>query len=177
MSSRSSAPITIVGIDPGTNRTGFGVITVGARGETKLVDHGCIVTLAGVPLADRLATIQEDIRQVLTAAAPTAVAVERLFFSRNTSSALDVGHARGVVLAACAERGIPVFEYTPPEIKQALTGYGSAGKEQVRAMVQRLLALDFLPEPDDVSDALAVALCHAHTVAWKNATHAPALQK
>ncbi|GAB6875913.1 hypothetical protein JCM13210_06390 [Thermaerobacter litoralis] len=157
----------VLGIDPGTATMGFGVVAV--AGTTLVpVTYGVIRTPAGQPPAQRLAAIYRDLEELLARYRPQAVAVERLFLQKNRSSALHVGQARGVALLAAARAGLPVHEYAPHEVKQAVVGYGRASKAQVQRMVQTLLGLARPPVPDDAADALAVAVCclHAQTSAW-----------
>lgn len=151
----------VLGVDPGTANTGYGLI---ARDGNRLrsLDYGHLETLAGRPLAERLLTIHQGIGELIDEHAPDLVGVESLFFNRNVQSAFAVGQARGVVLLAAAQRGIPVVEFNPNEVKVAVTGYGRADKGQVQRMVQALLGLAVLPRPDHAADALAVAICAAH---------------
>ncbi len=154
----------VLGIDPGTAITGYGVVT--EEGSTTLARaYGVIRTPANQPLPQRLVTIYAELNALLDAYQPTAVAVEEVFFSKNARTALSVGHARGVVLLAVAQRSIPLFHYKPTQVKQAVTGYGGADKRQIQEMVRMLLGLDDIPRPDDAADALAIALCHLHS-AW-----------
>ncbi|MBM3136236.1 MAG: crossover junction endodeoxyribonuclease RuvC [Chloroflexi bacterium] len=149
----------VLGIDPGTAITGYGLV----RGEGEalvLVEYGIITTPAGEPLAARLAMLYRRLLELIAQQRPDAVAVEELFFAQNTRTALAVGQARGVVLLAAANAGLPVHEYTPLQVKQSLTGYGRAKKAQVQRMVRWLLHLEQIPQPDDAADALAVAICH-----------------
>jgi crossover junction endodeoxyribonuclease RuvC len=152
----------ILGIDPGTASTGFGVISV-VGNRLRAVEYGVVETSAAMPLEQRLERIFEAIGEVLVRHRPTATAVESLFFNANVRSALSVGHARGVTLLACSQAGCEVFEYTPQQIKQAVVGYGKASKEQVMEMVRVLLGLSETPRPDHAADALGVAICHANT--------------
>jgi crossover junction endodeoxyribonuclease RuvC len=152
----------VVGIDPGTATTGYGVIDQSA-GRLTLVAFGTICTPAGLPLPRRLLELHEKLTELLALHAPDTAAVESLFFQKNVRTALSVGQARGAALLALAERSVPVSEYTPLEVKQAVTGYGGAEKRQVQFMVGTLLGLDRPPQPDDAADALAVAICHAHS--------------
>jgi crossover junction endodeoxyribonuclease RuvC len=152
----------VVGIDPGTAKTGYGVIEEMA-GRLSLVSYGTICTTPDTPMPRRLLALHRELTELLALHAPETAAVERLFFQKNVRTALSVGQARGVALMALAERDVPVSEYTPPEIKQAVTGYGGAGKAQVQSMVQTLLGLPEPPKGDDAADALAVAICHAHS--------------
>ncbi|MDI6871824.1 MAG: crossover junction endodeoxyribonuclease RuvC [Bacillota bacterium] len=151
----------VLGVDPGTAIVGFGVVRQEGQ-RLSAVDYGAIRTTAGAASAERLRQIFADLTRLLEEHRPDYLAVERLFFNRNTTTAMAVGQARGVVLLAAAQRGIPVAEYTPQEIKQAVTGGGRASKGQVGYMVRTLLDLPTVPAPDDVCDALAVAICHCN---------------
>ncbi len=155
--------MVILGIDPGTATTGYGVVEFRA-GQLKHCRHGSIRTPAKQGLPHRLKSIYTEVRDLIDETSPDTVAVEQLFFSRNTTSALAVGHARGVILLAAAERGLRVVEYTPMQVKQSISGYGGADKMQVTFMVRALLSLNQNPTPDDAADALAIAICHAHAV-------------
>ena len=152
----------VLGIDPGTAITGYGLVREDGEGLT-LVDYGVITTAAGQPLPVRLQAIYQGLAEVAREHQPQQAAVEELFFSRNVRTALSVGHARGVTLLALADAGLTIHEYKPLEIKQAITGYGGAGKQQVQEMVRLLLNLDHVPQPDDAADAVAVAVCHIHS--------------
>lgn len=153
--------VTVVGIDPGLANTGFGVVV--RRGDAlAALDGGVITTGPRQDLAARLLQIYRTVGELLDHYAPEAMAMESLFFGRNTSSALAVGQARGVVLLAAAERGIACTDYTPQQIKGAVCGSGAADKEQVQRMVQMLLRLTDPPRPDHAADALAAAICHAN---------------
>jgi len=154
--------VLILGIDPGTAITGYGLVREDDQGLT-LVECGAIVTPAGQPLPERLRHIYRGLADLMGRYKPEAAAVEELFFSRNTRTALSVGHARGVVLLALADAGLPIYEYKPLEVKQAIAGYGGADKQQVQEMVRLLLNLDHIPQPDDAADAVAVAVCHIHS--------------
>jgi len=154
----------ILGIDPGTAIMGYGLIEQKGNHLSALA-YSCWRTPAHTPLVERLLLLYEQIVPFLREHPPDHMAVEELFFNRNTTTALAVGHARGVVLLAGAQQGIPVYEYTPLQIKQAVVGYGRAEKKQVQQMVKGLLRLDEIPKPDDTADALAVAICHAHSYA------------
>jgi crossover junction endodeoxyribonuclease RuvC len=152
----------ILGIDPGTAITGYGL--VGGEGdELTLAGYGVITTSSDSPLPQRLQILYQELRGLIARYRPTAVAIEELFFSRNVRTALAVGQARGIALLAAAEAGLPVHEYTPLQVKQAVVGYGRATKDQVQQMVRMLLGLDFVPQPDDAADAIAVAICHLHS--------------
>lgn len=152
--------IRILGIDPGTASVGFGVIDVDHHLRTH-VTHGVIRTPAGETPERRLHTIAMDLAEVLRVYAPDEVAVEQLFFAKNTTTAMGVAQGRGVILATLAAAGLSVAEYTPPQVKLAIGGDGGASKQEVQEMVRRLLTLDERPQPDDAADALALALTHA----------------
>jgi crossover junction endodeoxyribonuclease RuvC len=151
----------VLGIDPGTAITGYAVVDEEV-GELTLVEIGVIRTPANTPLPSRLQAIYEDLQTIIETYQPEASAVEELFFSRNARTAMSVGHARGVTLLALANADLPIAEYTPMQIKQAVTGYGNAGKHQVQEMVRMLLNLREAPKPDDAADAAAVAICYHH---------------
>lgn len=151
----------ILGVDPGTATTGFGVIEH-HRGLFKFVDAGVITTPAGQPMPERLITIHEELAQVIKETNPTQAAVELLFFATNVTTAISVGQARGVILLTLAEAGLSPAEYTPMQVKQAVTGYGGAKKPQIQDMVRTLLKLPVIPKPDDAADALAIAITHAN---------------
>lgn len=150
----------ILGIDPGLATLGWGVITEQNRKQA-LVDFGCIVTPPDQPFPKRLIAIQLEFEGILRRYAPDEIAFEELFFSRNVTTALTVGAARGVCVALAAGYTDHVYEYTPLQVKQALTGYGRADKKQIQEMVRLLLSMEELPRPDDAADALAIALTHA----------------
>lgn len=155
-----------LGIDPGTAITGYGLVE--SRGDHfQFVACGVIRTPAGEPLPSRLHTLYADLGRIIDEYQPASSAVEELFFARNARTALAVGQARGVVLLALTAAGLPVYEYTPLQVKQAITGYGRAEKTQVQAMVRVLLGLAAVPEPDDAADAVAVAMCHLQTIALR----------
>ena len=149
----------VIGIDPGLARTGYGVLSTGARYPAPLT-YGCIETGGECIHEERLLEIHTRISGLFEEYDPAWVAMERLFFSRNTTSAMQVSEARGVLLLAAAQHKIPVAEYTPNQIKQAVTGSGRADKHQVQEMMRRLLRLEEIPRPDDAADGLAIALCH-----------------
>ncbi len=151
----------VFGIDPGSDRTGYGCIdSDGSR--HRLVVCGAIATRRCSTFPDKLLVIHRDLAALIAAHAPAVVAVENVFHAVNVRSALKLGHARGIAILAAAERGLPVVEYTPAEIKRAIVGYGRAEKHQVQEMVRLILDLTRVPEPNDAADALAVAICHAH---------------
>lgn len=147
----------IIGIDPGTGILGFGVIDVKA-GKTKLVTAGVIRTPAHTPLPERLAEIYEGLSDIIAETKPTVMAIEKLFFARNVTTAMSVSHARGVAMLTGQQAGLKIEEYTPLQIKQSLTGYGKADKKQVQEMVRIHLGLTEVPKPDDCADALAAAI-------------------
>jgi crossover junction endodeoxyribonuclease RuvC len=154
--------MSILGIDPGTATTGFGLIRETSTGVESLV-YGVISTSPEDPMEKRLLKIYQDFKKILDLHQPESCAVEKLFFRRNVTTAISVGQARGVILLALSEKNIPIAEYTPNEIKQAVVGYGGANKKQVQLMVQAILNLKILPKPDDAADALAIAICHLHS--------------
>ena len=161
----------ILGLDPGTATTGYGIIDVD-RGELRLVAYGAILTPAGDPPERRLQSIFRQANDLINTYNPDRAAVEQLFFGRNITTALAVGQARGVLMLALANAGIPMSEYSPPKIKEAVTGYGKAEKAQIQLMVRHLLDLQETPHPDDAADALAVAITHARYVAFQDAVEA-----
>lgn len=149
----------ILGIDPGVATIGFGLIDV-QRNTQKLLRYGVITTPAGIPLSRRLHKISEDMAELVSLLKPDEAAVEELFFSKNITTGIAVAHGRGVLLLELERSGIPVYEYTPMQVKQSVVGYGKAEKRQVMLMTQRLLSMKEIPRPDDAADALAIALCH-----------------
>jgi crossover junction endodeoxyribonuclease RuvC len=153
----------VIGIDPGTATTGYGLVRENQDGSLSAVDYGAILTLANMPMPLRLLELHNKIKEILFLHRPESSAVEKLFFQRNVTTAISVGQGRGVVLLALAESGIDVMEYTPLEVKQAVVGYGKADKGQVQSMVKAILNLDEIPTPDDAADALAIAICHLHS--------------
>lgn len=162
-----SATHRLLGIDPGTAVTGWGVIDH-VHDKSRLVGHGTIVTSAREPGHERLSQIYHGILGVIDKYQPEAAAIEELFGGVNIKTALAVGQARGVIVLACAERGLEPFDYTPLRIKQAVVGYGRASKVQVQQMVKALLGLPRVPAPDHAADALGVAICHAHSMKTNN---------
>ncbi|MBR4748641.1 MAG: crossover junction endodeoxyribonuclease RuvC [Abditibacteriota bacterium] len=150
----------ILGIDPGTAIIGFGVID-SQGGKRIFVDCGVITTPKTKPTPDRLLDIYTDINTIISEYQPDETAIERLFFNHNVTTAIDVAKASGVLNLAIVQRGLPIREYTPVEVKTAVTGYGGADKKQVQYMITRILDLKSVPNPDDAADALAVALCHS----------------
>lgn len=149
----------ILGIDPGIADTGFGIIKKDPNGSLKCLDYGTIKTAAKTELPDRLDIINRELKGLIKKYRPGLVAVELLYFCKNVKTALVVGHARGVILLTAKQDNLPVMEFTPLQVKQAVSTYGQAGKLQVQKMVKMLLNLSELPEPDDAADALAVAIC------------------
>ena len=152
----------ILGIDPGYGITGFGIVEA-HRGNCRLVRCGAITTPAGMDFSARLEIIFEDMRKLLEVAKPDAVAIEELFFGQNVTTGIGVAQSRGVILLAIRQAGLPVFQYKPMQVKQAVVGYGNATKHQVQDMTKRLLKLEKLPKPDDAADAIAIALCHGRS--------------
>ncbi|MCA9397358.1 crossover junction endodeoxyribonuclease RuvC [candidate division WWE3 bacterium] len=148
----------ILGIDPGLAITGFGVLESRGREDQKVLGYGAIRTPAGMSLPSRLMEIRQELQTLLAQFKPDAVGVEKLYFGKNAKTAMAVGQARGVVLLTLSENNIPIYEYTPLQIKMALTGYGRADKAQVQQLVQQLLRLSEIPKPDDAADGLAIAL-------------------
>lgn len=152
----------ILGIDPGYATIGFGVLEA-ERGSFRLERYGTITTSPDQPFSQRLLTIYEDMNQLIDTVAPDVMAIEELFWGHNVTTGIGVSHGRGVILLSAAQRELPVFEYTPMQIKQAVVGYGNATKLQVMDMTKRLLKMEKVARPDDAADAIAVALCHART--------------
>ena len=150
----------ILGIDPGYAIIGWGVLNY-ERGRFSPVAFGAVTTEAGTPFVERLQQIYTDLSLVLEKYAPDAMAIEKLYFQNNQKTAIEVAEARGVILLAAQNAGVPIFEYTPLQVKSAVTGYGQAEKPQVMEMTRRLLRLEKVPRPDDTADALAIAICHA----------------
>lgn len=152
----------ILGIDPGYATTGFGVIS-SERGQFTLVNYGTITTPKETPFERRLLMIHNDMTELLMTVKPDAMAIEELFWGHNVTTGIGVSHGRGVILLAAAQQNVPVFEYTPNQVKQAVVGYGGAGKLQVMDMTRRLLHMEKVARPDDAADAIAIALCHARS--------------
>ena len=158
----------VLGVDPGTAITGFGIIEEYDDQTLKVLDYGAIRTSSKLADWDRLQILYKKIREIILLHQPDCGAVEKLYFQQNVTTAISVGQARGVILLAMAQNGLQVGEYSPLEVKQAVVGYGRAEKIQVQRMVTTLLALDETPSPDDVADALAVAICHLNSYKMKN---------
>ncbi len=150
----------ILGIDPGYAIIGWGVLHY-ERGRFSPLDFGAVTTEAGTPFVERLQQIYTDLSLILAKHQPDAMAIEKLYFQNNQKTAIEVAEARGVILLAAQNAGVPIFEYTPLQVKSAVTGYGQAQKPQVMEMTRRLLRLQQVPKPDDTADALAIAICHA----------------
>ena len=163
----------IFGIDPGSERTGYGCIEF-AGSRHRLVACGTLSAPAGATFPEKLVVIHAGLSSLIATHRPDCVAVENIFYARNVRSALKLGHARGVALLAASEAGLPVVEYSPAEIKRAVVGYGRAEKHQIQQMMKLLLGLDAAPSPHDVADALAVAICHGHTATNAISRVAPA---
>ncbi len=157
----------ILGIDPGTGILGFGVIDAPPGGKATLVDGGVIKTGVHQPLDERLVEIFNSLTEIIKQTKPAAMAIEKLFFAQNVTTAISVSHARGVAMLAGKLAGLEIAEYTPLQIKQALTGYGRADKNQMQEMVRIILGLKEVPKPDDCADALAAAICHSMTYRHK----------
>ena len=151
----------ILGLDPGSAITGYGLIAAD-HGIYEMLDYGALRTEPGPSDAERLVLLYDKLQALLEEKKPDCIAIEQLFFNKNATTAVPVGQARGVLLLACAQAGLPISEYTPLQVKQALTGYGRADKAQIQYMVTRLLKLSAIPKPDDAADALAIAITHAH---------------
>ena len=152
----------IIGVDPGYAIVGIGVIEYKGN-KFRTLEYGAITTNAGEPTVDRLKKIYDQMNEYLEKYKPDAVAIEELFFNSNQKTAINVAQARGVILVSARNKNIPICEYTPLQVKQSVTGYGRAEKKQIQQMVKMLLGLNVIPKPDDAADALALAICHAHS--------------
>ncbi len=152
----------IIGIDPGYAITGFAVVDYNGN-HFDLVKSGAIETKAGVPLPVRLTKIYDDMQLLVSEYKPDAISIEELFFNRNTTTAIGVAQGRGAVLIVAAKNNVPIYEYTPLQVKQGVVGYGRADKKQVQMMVKTILNLEKVPKLDDTTDAIAIAICHAHS--------------
>ncbi len=157
--------IRILGIDPGYAIVGFGILDYDGFNFIP-VQYGAITTDAGTVFTERLRTISEDMEYIFEKFRPDCMAVEKLYFTTNQKTAIDVAQARGVIILSASKRFIPVAEYTPLQVKTSVTGYGKAEKHQMMEMTRNLLGLKRIPKPDDTADALAVAICHGHTIRW-----------
>ncbi|MBQ3885783.1 MAG: crossover junction endodeoxyribonuclease RuvC [Ruminococcus sp.] len=155
----------ILGVDPGYAIVGFGILDYDGVRFTP-IEYGAVLTEAGTPFPERLKAIYTDMEFIFTKYTPDCMAIERLYFNTNQKTAIDVAQARGVTVLSAAKRGIPISEYTPLQVKSSVTGYGKAEKQQVMEMTRQLLGLAQIPKPDDAADALAIAICHGHSVRW-----------
>ena len=152
----------ILGIDPGIAIVGFGLIE-SDRSGVRMLQYGAVTTEAGLPLATRLVQIENDMTALIAQLKPDEISIEELFFSKKITTGIAVAHGRGVILCTAERLGVPIYEYTPMQVKQAVVGYGLADKKQVMDMTKRLLKLKAVPKPDDAADALAIAVCHARS--------------
>ena len=152
----------IIGIDPGYAIVGFGVVEYSGM-NFKVVEYGAITTTSDMEFTARLKVIYDDLTLVLDKYKPEFMSIEKLFFNTNQKTGIDVAQARGVIMLAAEQRDIPIFEYTPLQVKQSVVGYGKAEKKQVMEMTRRILGLEKIPKPDDTADALAIAICHGHS--------------
>lgn len=152
----------ILGIDPGYAIVGYGLIDY-RNNHFTVVDYGAILTDAGTPFNERLERIYDNLTAIIEEYKPEAMSVEKVFYNSNAKTVIDVSQARGVIMLAAQKNRIPVFEYTPLQVKQSVVGYGRAEKKQIQEMTRRILALEKIPKPDDTADALAMAICHAHS--------------
>jgi crossover junction endodeoxyribonuclease RuvC len=159
---KKSLEKNILGIDPGFGRVGFGLISTGT-GTTKHIRHGCITTKPNISFVQRLEIIYQELTKIIQESKPDLVAIEKIYFHKNVKTAVDVSQARGVIVLTVRLLKIPIVEFTPLQIKQAITGYGQADKKQIQKMVQLILKLKDMPKPDDAADALAAALCAEQT--------------
>lgn len=159
-------PTTIMGIDPGYGITGYGVLKETGQ-ETEMIDCGCIVTSARMDFSKRLEFLHGDLKRLIRKYRPQTIAIEKLFFSNNAKTAIKVGEARGIILLTAIQEKVPIVEYTPLQVKQAIVGYGKASKQQVQKMVQMVLGLPEIPRPDDAADALAIAICGCQTKEYR----------
>ena len=166
------AQMIILGIDPGFAITGYGVVKYEGN-KFSAIDYGAITTESSMELPKRLLHLHDSLRELILRHKPDAISIEELFFNKNIKTALTVGHGRGVAVLAAAESGIDVFEYTPLQVKQSVVGYGRAEKAQVQQMVKIILNLPQIPKPDDVADALAIAVCHGHSYRMSSLTSTP----
>lgn len=157
--------IRILGVDPGYAIVGFGVLEYDGVRFTP-IEYGAVLTEAHTPFPERLKAIHDDVEFIFEKYAPECMAIEKLYFTSNQKTGIDVAQARGVTVLSAAKRGIPVFEYTPLQVKSAVVGYGKAEKKQVMEMTRQILGLAQIPKPDDAADALAIAICHGHSARW-----------
>lgn len=159
----------ILGIDPGTATTGYGVLE-NLGGNLKMIENGCVLTDKGLPMSERLDILGQELRRLIDKFAPEVMAIEELFFFKNKKTVISVGQARGVAVFIGKNSGLDIHEYTPLQVKQAVTGYGRAEKKQVQLMVKSILKLKDIPKPDDAADALAVAICCASSINYERKT-------
>ena len=157
----------ILGIDPGIAIVGYGVVDKEGN-RYKTVAYDAVTTRAHTPLEERLLLVYKGIDEIIKMYKPDAMSIEELFFNNNAKTAVAVGQARGVILLAAVQNGIPIYEYTPLQVKQALTGYGRASKSQIQQMMKSILGLESVPKPDDVADALAIAVCHGNSMRFNS---------
>ncbi len=157
----------ILGIDPGIAIVGYGVVDKEGN-RYKTVAYDAVTTRAHTPLEERLKIVYDGICEIIKLYKPDVMSIEELFFNNNAKTALTVGQARGVIILAAVQNNLPVCEYTPLQVKQALTGYGRAGKAQIQQMMKSMLGLSSVPKPDDVADALAIAVCHGNSMAFNS---------
>lgn len=157
----------ILGIDPGIAIVGYGVVDKEGNAY-KTIAYDAVTTRAHTPLEQRLEKVYTGINEIIKMYKPDAMSIEELFFNNNAKTALTVGQARGVIILAAVQNNIPVYEYTPLQVKQALTGYGRASKSQIQQMMKSMLALTEIPKPDDVADALAIAVCHGNSMRFNS---------
>ncbi len=158
-----------LGVDPGTETTGFAFVDEDEKGNLHPIQYGVIKTSRTLTPEQRLQIIYNEMKELIALHRPVTGAVEKLFFQRNVTNAIAVGQARGVILLAMVNAGIEIMEYSPQEVKQAVTGYGAADKKQIQIMVKTMLDLEEIPKPDDAADALAIAICHLHAIGYRNA--------
>jgi len=151
--------MVVLGIDPGTATTGYGLLRLKKNGEVKIIDYGCVLTKQGLPDGERLKKINNEINKIILKHKPKAIAVENVYFFKNLKTAMPVSQAKGVILLTAAKKKIPVFEFTPLQVKMTITGYGKAEKKQVQKMIKTILGLKDFPKQDDAADALGIALC------------------
>ena len=166
--------MTVIGIDPGYAIVGYGVVEYKSN-HFRMIDFGAITTDAHTPFNLRLISIYNELCALLERCKPEALAIEKLFFNTNQKTAIDVAQARGVIVLAAQQRNIPIFEYTPLQVKQSVVGYGRAEKKQIQDMTKRILNLESVPKPDDTADALAMAICHGHSSGSLMAAGAPGM--
>ncbi|GHT46144.1 crossover junction endodeoxyribonuclease RuvC [Endomicrobiia bacterium] len=157
-----------LGIDPGISLTGWGVIEAVSRDKINCIQCGCIKTMPPHTLIERLQTINAELQSIINKYKPEAIAIEELFFLKAAKSIASIGQARGAILLTISMNKLPLFEYNPTTVKMALVGYGSADKYQMQHMVKTFLKLEEIPKPDDIADALAIAICHINTIKWNS---------